>query len=163
MMSRRLFLASTAASASLVAGIPGPLLSAVLAEPAGLKLTEAEWRKRLTPAQFAVLRQADTERPFSSPLVHETRKGLFACAGCGTALFSSRTKYDSGTGWPSFWQPLAGTVVEREDRSDGMIRNEVLCHRCSGHLGHVFNDGPKPTGLRYCMNGTAMTFQVGEG
>ena len=121
--------------------------------------TDAEWRKRLTADQYAVLRQAGTERPFTSPLLDEHRKGVFACAGCDQDLFSSETKFDSGTGWPSFWKPLDRAVVETEDRSFGMVRTAVSCSRCGGHLGHVFDDGPKPTGLRYCMNGVALTFR----
>jgi len=122
--------------------------------------TEAEWRKLLNPAQYAVLRQAATERPFSSPLDHEKRRGMFACAGCDLDLFSSATKFDSGTGWPSFWAPLEKAVGTTTDASLGMIRKAVHCRRCGGHLGHVFDDGPRPTGLRYCMNGVAMTFKA---
>ena len=121
--------------------------------------TEAEWRKLLTPAQFNVLREEGTERPFTSPLLNEHRKGVFACAGCAQDAFDSNTKFDSGTGWPSFWQPRAGAVTETKDHSYGMIRTAVSCSRCGGHLGHVFDDGPKPTGLRYCMNGVALTFR----
>jgi peptide-methionine (R)-S-oxide reductase len=121
--------------------------------------SEDEWRKRLTPDQFAVLRHSGTERPFTSPLLHETRQGNFACAGCDLAAFSSSTKYDSHTGWPSFWAPLDKAVGTATDTSYGMTRTAVHCARCGGHLGHVFNDGPKPTGLRYCMNGVAMTFK----
>jgi peptide-methionine (R)-S-oxide reductase len=123
--------------------------------------SDAEWKKLLTPNQFAVLRQAATERPFSSPLDHEKREGTFACAGCDLPLFSSKTKFDSGTGWPSFWTPLENAVGTTDDRSFGMVRTAVHCRRCGGHLGHVFKDGPPPTGLRYCMNGLAMTFKVG--
>lgn len=122
-------------------------------------MSDAEWRKKLTPAQYNVLRQEGTERPFSSPLNDEHRKGVFACAGCQLDLFSSNTKFDSGTGWPSFWAPLASAVGTTQDASFGMTRTAVHCHRCGGHLGHVFDDGPKPTGLRYCMNGVAMTFR----
>jgi len=127
--------------------------------------TESEWRALLTPAQYATLREESTERPFSSALDHETRRGLFACAGCGLELFSSGTKYDSRTGWPSFWKPLPNAVGQRTDSTLGMVREEVHCRRCGGHLGHVFDDGPPPTGLRYCMNGVALTFKVvaGEG
>jgi peptide-methionine (R)-S-oxide reductase len=120
--------------------------------------TEAEWRKLLTEDQFYVLRKAGTERPFSSPLDKEKRAGVFQCAGCALPLFSSKTKFDSGTGWPSFWQPMGKAVDEDVDSTLGMRRVEVLCHRCGGHLGHVFDDGPKPTGLRYCMNGVALKF-----
>jgi peptide-methionine (R)-S-oxide reductase len=124
-----------------------------------VKHTEAEWRALLSANQFAVLRQEGTERPFTSPLNHEKRHGTFFCAGCALALFSSDTKFDSGTGWPSFWKPLDNAVGTTEDRSLGMARTEVHCRRCGGHLGHVFDDGPRPTGLRYCMNGVALTFQ----
>jgi len=122
--------------------------------------TDAEWHRLLSPKQYDVLRDAGTENPFSSPLDDEHRKGVFGCAGCGLDLFSSDAKFDSGTGWPSFWQPIANSVIERPDHSLGMERTEVLCRRCGGHLGHVFDDGPKPTGLRYCMNGVAMTFRA---
>jgi peptide-methionine (R)-S-oxide reductase len=120
--------------------------------------TEAQWRDLLTPAQFAVLREAATERPYSSPLNDEHRVGVFACAGCALQLFSSRTKFDSHTGWPSFYAPLDHAVATHTDRSFHMTRTEVHCSRCGGHLGHVFDDGPQPTGLRYCMNGLAMNF-----
>jgi peptide-methionine (R)-S-oxide reductase len=120
--------------------------------------TDAQWREALTPAQYRILRQAGTEYPHSSPLDREKRAGVFACAGCGLALFSSETKFDSGTGWPSFWKPLGDAVVEESDMTLGMKRVEVLCRRCGGHLGHVFEDGPPPTGLRYCMNGLALNF-----
>ena len=122
--------------------------------------SEQEWKKLLTADQFAVLRQAATERPFTSPLLNEHRKGVFGCAGCKQDAFSSATKFESGTGWPSFWAPINNTAVTTvTDRSLGMVRTEVRCSRCGGHLGHVFDDGPKPTGLRYCMNGLALTFR----
>ena len=120
--------------------------------------TEEEWRAALTAQQFLVLRQGRTERPYSSPLDHETRQGTFVCAACGHPLFSSAAKYNSGTGWPSFSTPLANAVGTSIDRSFFMIRTEVYCLGCGGHLGHVFSDGPKPTGMRYCMNGIAMKF-----
>ena len=120
--------------------------------------TDAEWQKLLTPDQYDVLRHAGTERPFTSPLLDEHRAGTFACAGCNLPLFSSKTKFDSGTGWPSFRQPLDNAVITKGDDSFGMARTEVECRRCEGHLGHVFDDGPKPTGLRYCMNGVALKF-----
>jgi peptide-methionine (R)-S-oxide reductase len=120
--------------------------------------TDAEWRAQLTPAQYDVLREEGTERAFSSPLDHETRAGTYVCAGCQSKLFSSATKYDSGTGWPSFWQPLPDAVAQRTDTTLGMVRDEVHCRHCGGHLGHVFDDGPRPTGLRYCMNGVALQF-----
>jgi peptide-methionine (R)-S-oxide reductase len=123
--------------------------------------TEEEWRRLLSPNQYAVLRQQGTERPYSSPLNDEHREGRFACAGCSLDAFSSMAKFDSKTGWPSFWQPLPDAVGETVDRSIGMTRTEVHCRRCGGHLGHVFDDGPKPTGLRYCMNGLAMKFNPG--
>jgi peptide-methionine (R)-S-oxide reductase len=120
--------------------------------------TEQEWHKILTPAQFEVLRQHGTERAGTSPLDQEHRQGTFACAGCDLPLFVSSTKYNSGTGWPSFYEPIKGAVGTTIDRAFGMTRTEVHCRRCGGHLGHVFEDGPKPTGKRYCMNGVAMKF-----
>jgi peptide-methionine (R)-S-oxide reductase len=129
------------------------------AEPFEVTHTDAEWRMLLTADQYAVLRHEATERPFSSPLLHEERRGTFACAGCRLDLFSSTTKYDSRTGWPSFWAPLEKAVGTTRDMSLGIVRTAVHCRRCGGHQGHVFDDGPKPTGLRYCMNGVALTFK----
>lgn len=120
--------------------------------------SDEEWRRLLTPEQYEVLRGHGTERPGSSPLDDEKRAGTFACAGCDLPLFSSDTKYDSRTGWPSFWAPLDDAIGTSIDNNLFMTRTEVHCHRCGGHLGHVFEDGPPPTGLRYCMNGVAMTF-----
>jgi peptide-methionine (R)-S-oxide reductase len=120
--------------------------------------TEAEWRAQLSPEAYRVLREEATERAGTSPLNAEHRKGMFACAGCELPLFDSETKFDSGTGWPSFYRPLQNAVAERDDSSFGMERIEVHCRRCGGHLGHVFNDGPRPTGLRYCMNGVSLAF-----
>jgi peptide-methionine (R)-S-oxide reductase len=122
-------------------------------------LSDAEWKRRLSPQAYAVLRKESTERAGSSPLDKEKRKGIYACAGCGHPLFSSAAKFESGTGWPSFFKPAANGVGTREDKSFFMKRVEVHCRRCGGHLGHVFNDGPRPTGLRYCMNGAALAFR----
>ncbi|KXU38348.1 methionine sulfoxide reductase B [Ventosimonas gracilis] len=123
-------------------------------------LDDDEWRKRLTAQQYAILRRHGTERPYSSALNNEKRRGIFVCAGCEKELFSSTTKYDSRTGWPSFWMPISKEAVgESRDTSYGMVRTEIHCAYCGGHLGHVFNDGPPPTGLRYCMNGDAMLFK----
>jgi peptide-methionine (R)-S-oxide reductase len=158
MFSRRTLLAGGSAAAA-VAMLSWHVSAEESAETFEVTHTEAEWRKLLTADQFAVLRQAATERPFTSPLLHEERRGNFACAGCDLDVFSSSTKFDSGTGWPSFWAPLENAVGTSRDTSFGMIRTAVHCHRCGGHLGHLFDDGPKPTGLRYCMDGVAMTFK----
>lgn len=162
MPSRRRFLLSAATGLTVLAGARQymPFASAATSTYP-VTHSDAEWRKLLTPEQYSVLREAATEPPFSSPLDAEHRSGIFACAGCALDLYSSRTKFDSGTGWPSFWAPLPHAIATQDDRSLGMLRTEVHCSRCGGHLGHVFDDGPRPTGLRYCMNGLAMTFKPG--
>lgn len=162
--TRRSFMASAGlglgAAAALGASLVGGRRAA--ADPGTFKVAfnDADWEKRLTPAQYRVLRHEGTEAPFTSPLNDEHRKGVFACAGCDTHAFLSQTKFDSGTGWPSFYAPIAGAVAERADYSMGMRRTEVHCATCGGHLGHVFDDGPQPTGLRYCMNGVALKFEA---
>jgi peptide-methionine (R)-S-oxide reductase len=162
MLKRRYLLMAAAGGLALLAAMRYRMPSSEAAdERFPVSHTDAEWRSLLTPAQYAVLRQSATERPYSSPLDHEHRPGTFACAGCQLALFSSATKFDSHTGWPSFWQPLEHAVGTTNDRSLGMGRTAVHCAQCGGHLGHVFNDGPRPTGLRYCMNGVAMIFTAG--
>jgi peptide-methionine (R)-S-oxide reductase len=128
-----------------------------------IEKTDAQWREQLDPAQYRVLRKHGTEPAGTSPLNREKRKGTFLCAGCALPLFSSDTKYESGTGWPSFWQPLPDAIGTSTDRSLFMTRTEVHCRRCGGHLGHAFNDGPRPTGLRYCMNGVALKFVPAAG
>lgn len=156
-LPRRRFLAFLGATAAMSAA------TACSAKPAPkgnypVSHTEAEWRRLLTPAQYYILREEGTERPGTSALLKEHRKGTFVCAADGNPLFSSRTKFESGTGWPSFFRPLPNAVGTTTDRSLGMSRTEVHCARCGGHLGHVFDDGPPPTGLRYCMNGDALKF-----
>ena len=164
MMSRRNTLMGLGAVGAALAGLRTlffnePAHAGTPARAYEVTHTDAEWKKLLTPQQYQVLRHADTERPGSSPLNSEHRAGVFKCAGCALPLFSSKTKFESGTGWPSFYEPLAKAAVDEEtDTTLGMKRTEALCHRCGGHLGHVFDDGPKPTGLRYCMNGVAMNF-----
>jgi peptide-methionine (R)-S-oxide reductase len=133
--------------------------SATVENASSIAKSDAEWRAELTPEQFRVLRQHGTERPGTSPLNAEKRDGAFLCAACETQLFDSATKYESGSGWPSFFAPVEGAVATTEDRTLGMRRVEVHCARCGGHLGHVFPDGPQPTGLRYCMNGAALKFE----
>ena len=156
---RHLLSTGAAALAAMATGLaPRRAPAAAAVEPFEIRYTDAEWRARLTPQQYAVLRQEGTERPGSSPLDKEYRSGTYACAGCALPLFSSTAKFDSRTGWPSFWRPLDNAVGTRKDRSYGMVRTEVHCRRCGGHLGHVFDDGPAPTGLRYCMNGLSLTF-----
>jgi peptide-methionine (R)-S-oxide reductase len=161
MTTRRqlLWTAGAGTAAVLAAGLfPRRAPAAAAGEVFAVQYTDAEWRARLSPQQYAVLRQENTERAGSSPLNKEHREGVFACAGCAQPLFSSKTKFDSGTGWPSFWKPLDKAVATRQDRSFGMLRTEAHCSRCGGHLGHVFDDGPPPTGLRYCMNGLSLAF-----
>ncbi len=168
MFSRRQFLVASGGlgAAALVIGVL-PKFSASVAlidEARAMEVFEvthsdSEWRALLSAEQYEILREEGTERAYSSLLNNEHRKGIFACAGCDLPLFSSDTKFDSRTGWPSFWAPLDNAVATRQDRSFGMLREAVHCRRCGGHLGHVFEDGPKPTGLRYCMNGLALTFK----
>jgi peptide-methionine (R)-S-oxide reductase len=163
MLDRRTILMGSAAMAALVLqnknGKAQTMATMTATTSTDFKaLTEDDWRKRLTPEQFYVLRKQGTERAGTSPLNREKRQGTFACAGCERPLFSSDTKFESGTGWPSFYKPLDNAVETQTDRSLFMSRTEVHCARCLGHLGHVFDDGPKPTGLRYCMNGVSLKF-----
>lgn len=158
MSNRRLLLQGLLASGALLA-TSRPLRADAKRGPFEVTKSEAEWRRILSPAQYYVLRDHGTEYAGSSPLDRETRRGMYHCAGCDLPLFSSDTKYDSRTGWPSFWKPLPNAIGTSIDRSFFSVRTEVHCRRCGGHLGHVFNDGPAPTGLRYCMNGVAMTFK----
>lgn len=173
-MNRRYFLSSSIALGTLAVFSRLPFVSASLlqngnqSKPAnslkydGVKKvikTNQEWKRILTPAQYEVTRQKGTERPFSSPLNENHKEGVFQCVACGLPLFNSKAKFDSGTGWPSFWQPIAKENVREEvDNSLSEKRTEVLCARCDSHIGHVFSDGPEPTGLRYCMNGVALKF-----
>ena len=154
---RHLIIGAAASATALCAGL---FTRRATAAPESFEVTytDAQWRARLSPQQYAVLRQEDTERPGSSPLNGEHRMGTFSCAGCALPLFASTTKFDSGTGWPSFWKPLDNAVATRTDKSFGMARTEAHCRRCGGHLGHIFDDGPPPTGLRYCMNGLSLAF-----
>jgi peptide-methionine (R)-S-oxide reductase len=149
-MRRRIFLAGLMGSATF---------GSFSASAFEVTKTDAEWKKILSPAAYDVLRHEGTEAPYTSPLNKEHRKGIFACTGCGLDLYASETKFESKTGWPSFWKALPNAVGTSEDRSMFMVRTEVHCRRCGGHLGHVFKDGPPPTGLRYCMNGVALTFK----
>ncbi|HEX7751309.1 MAG TPA: peptide-methionine (R)-S-oxide reductase MsrB [Novosphingobium sp.] len=155
--SRRRVLAWLGAGAALpvLAGCGAPAKASTFP----VRFTDAEWRRRLTPAQYAILRRKGTERASTSPLLREHRRGTFVCAADGNPLFASATKFESGTGWPSFWRPLPGAIGTSTDYEIGYPRTEVHCARCGGHLGHVFDDGPKPTGKRYCMNGDAMLFR----
>ena len=160
MINRRMFLGITCA-----AGVSGLLAvgrsgTAAPVMRFTVNHTPEQWRKILGPERYAILREASTEYAFTSPLLKEHRRGIFVCAGCVLPLFSSSTKFESGTGWPSFWQALPHAVVTRSDKSLMVERAEVFCARCGGHLGHAFDDGPKPTGLRYCMNGVALKFRT---
>lgn len=160
MTSRRGFLAQSAGRLALAALAGAAMRSAArAAETFAVRHSEAEWRAILTPEQYLVLREEATEPPFSSPLNEEKRAGIFHCAGCDQAVYASADKYDSGTGWPSFSQSLPGAVGLRQDYAWFLARTEVHCARCGGHLGHVFDDGPEPTGLRHCLNGLALVFR----
>ena len=160
-MTRRNFLSALTGLAAGAEATAAPPPSARRTDR--IELPEAEWKRRLTQSQYDVLRREGTERAFTSALNPEKRAGTYLCAGCDLALFSSQTKYDSGTGWPSFWEPLPKAIGTSVDTSYFSVRTEVHCRRCGGHLGHVFDDGPKPTGLRYCMNGVAMVFKPAAG
>jgi len=159
-MNRRSFLSLASLSALSVGALGAAGMPAFAAETiTPLNLSDADWKKRLPPASYDVLRREATEQPFSSPLLNEHRKGVFACMGCDLPLFSSDKKYDSHTGWPSFWQVMPGHVSTKSDHMLALEeRTEYHCARCGGHQGHVFNDGPQPTGLRYCNNGVALKF-----
>lgn len=161
MITKRHFLLAGASFAALAAigtrfGIDRARSAA--GESFAVNKTDEDWKKTLTPEQYAVLREHDTERPGTSPLLNEKRKGTYKCAGCDQAVYSSETKFESGTGWPSYWAAIDGAVGTQEDNTLFMTRTEVHCGRCGGHLGHIFDDGPEPTGMRHCINGVAMTF-----
>ncbi len=162
-MKRREFLYGGAGAIAILAGgtafFTGRSTSPASAENFEITRTEEEWRALLTDNQFAVLREEATERPFTSPLNKEKRAGIFHCAGCDLPVYSSEAKYDSGTGWPSFWESLPNAIGTKEDNSLFTTRTECHCRRCGGHLGHIFDDGPEPTGMRHCINGVAMTFK----
>lgn len=157
MMSRRNLLGR--AGATVMAGLLALRGDPAAARSFPVSRTADQWRRQLGPQRYAILRQAGTERPYSSPLDKEKRRGVYVCAGCGQPLYASSAKFESGTGWPSFYRALRGAILTRTDRKMLIARTEVLCSRCGGHLGHVFKDGPPPTGLRYCMNGLALAFR----
>ena len=162
-MNRRIFLYGTAGAVVTLAGgsfiFRGRSGYRAMAETFEVTKTEAEWREVLSDEQYAVLREEATERAFTSPLLEEHRKGIFHCAGCDLPAYSSEAKYDSGTGWPSFWESLPDAIGTKEDNTLFMTRTEVHCRRCGGHFGHIFDDGPLPTGKRHCLNGLALTFR----
>ena len=158
-MERRSLLTSLSVAAAGLLGLPQRADAAAKAADPAWNLSDAQWKARLSPAAYQVLRREGTERPFSSPLNAEKRNGTYHCAGCDLPLFSSKAKYDSGTGWPSFWQPLSGALGTTIDFKLIIPRTEYHCKRCGGHQGHVFGDGPRPTGKRYCNNGVALVFK----